>query len=175
MKAAVLKEIEALRRLTVGGLREKYREVFGEETRSNHKDFLFRRIAWRLQANAEGGLSERARRRALEIANDADLRIRAPKDAGGDGLGGGGGHGNDANNRTAVGTVRGGRDARLPASGTLLTRDFKGHTYVVKVVADGFEYDGRTYRSLSAVAGEITGTRWNGFLFFGLHREARVA
>jgi hypothetical protein len=69
--------------MTVGGLRQKYREVFGEEFRSNHKDFLFRRIAWRLQANAVGGLSERARRRALEIANDADLRIRAPKDVGG--------------------------------------------------------------------------------------------
>jgi len=48
MSAAVLKEIESLRRLTVGGLREKYREVFGEDSRSNHKDFLFRRIAWRI-------------------------------------------------------------------------------------------------------------------------------
>jgi hypothetical protein len=165
MKAAVLKEIEGLRRLTVGGLREKYREVFGEASRSNHKDFLFRRIAWRIQANAEGGLSERARRRALEIANDADLRIRAPKNLGG----------SVASNRTAVGTVGGGRDLRLPAAGTLLTRDFKGQTYVVKVLADGFEYDGRTYKSLSAIACEIAGTRWNGFLFFGLNREERVA
>lgn|GEM_PF-6251861 len=65
-------------RMTVGELRAKYREVFGEESRSNHKQFLFRRIAWRVQALAEGGLSERARRRALEIASDADLRIRAP-------------------------------------------------------------------------------------------------
>ena len=65
--------------MTVGQLRQKYIEVFGEESRSNHKQFLFRRIAWRIQALAEGGLSERARRRALEIANDADLRIRAPK------------------------------------------------------------------------------------------------
>ena len=65
--------------MTVGQLKEKYREVFGEASRSNHKQFLFRRIAWRIQANAYGGLSERARRRALEIANDADLRIRAPK------------------------------------------------------------------------------------------------
>jgi hypothetical protein len=165
MNASVLKEIEGLRRLTVGGLREKYREVFGEESRSNHKDFLFRRIAWRLQANAEGGLSERARRRALEIANDADLRIRAPKDPGGSEVG----------HRTAVGTVGGGRDPRLPAPGTLLTRDFKGRTHVVKVLADSFECDGRTYRSLSAIAGKITGTRWNGFLFFGLIREERVA
>ncbi len=73
------KEIEVLSRMTVGQLRQKYLEVFGEESRSNHKQFLFRRIAWRIQALAEGGLSERARRRALEIANDADLRIRAPR------------------------------------------------------------------------------------------------
>ena len=73
------KEIEELSRMTVGQLRQKYLEVFGEESRSNHKQFLFRRIAWRIQALAEGGLSERARRRALEIANDADLRIRAPR------------------------------------------------------------------------------------------------
>ena len=72
-------EIEALRHMTVGQLKDKYRDVFGESSRSNHKQFLFRRIAWRMQANAYGGLSERARRRALEIANDADLRIRAPK------------------------------------------------------------------------------------------------
>jgi hypothetical protein len=165
MKPAVLKEIEGLRRLTVRGLRDKYREVFGEESRSNHKDFLFRRIAWRIQANAEGGLSERARRRALEIANDADLRIRAPKSVAVP----------TAAHRTTVGTIAGSRDCRLPAAGTLLTRDFKGQTYVVKVLADSFEYDGRTYRSLSAIASEITGTRWNGFLFFGLNREEQVA
>ena len=73
------KEIEDLSRMTVSQLREKYLEVFGDESRSTHRQFLFRRIAWRIQALAEGGLSERARRRALEIANDADLRIRAPK------------------------------------------------------------------------------------------------
>jgi hypothetical protein len=165
MKPAVLKEIEGLRQLTVRGLRDKYREVFGEDSRSNHKDFLFRRIAWRIQANAEGGLSERARRRALEIANDADLRIRAPKSL----------PAPNASHRTMVGTITGTRDGRLPAVGTLITRDFKGQTHVVKVLADGFEYDGRKYRSLSAIAGEITGTRWNGFLFFGLNREVRVA
>jgi hypothetical protein len=78
-EAAMRKEIDELSRMTVSQLRQKYLEAFGEESRSNHKQFLFRRIAWRIQALAEGGLSERARRRALEIANDADLRIRAPK------------------------------------------------------------------------------------------------
>ena len=56
---AVRQAIEGLRHMTVGQLKGKYRDVFGEDTRSNHKQFLFRRIAWRIQANAEGGLSER--------------------------------------------------------------------------------------------------------------------
>ena len=81
LQTTVRKEIEALRTMTLKQLRQKHAEVFGEETRSHHKHFLFRRIAWRIQALAEGGLSERARRRALEIANDADLRVRAPKTA----------------------------------------------------------------------------------------------
>ena len=161
MDAAVLRDIENLRRMSVGGLREKYREVFGEDSRSHHKDFLFRRIAWRLQAVAEGGLSERARRRALEIANDADLRIRAPKDFGPKDTA--------AARRTVVGAIDGRRDCRLPEPGTLLTREFKGQTFVVKVLADSFEYEERRYTSLSAIAAAISGTRWNGFSFFGLN------
>ena len=79
VETAMRKEIDELSRMTVGQLRPKYLQVFGEESRSNHRQFLFRRIAWRIQALAEGGLSERACRRAMEIAKDADLRIRAPK------------------------------------------------------------------------------------------------
>jgi len=67
-------EIEKLRRASLASLREKYREVFEEDTRSRHREHLFRRIAWRLQALAEGDLSERARGRAQQIARDADLR-----------------------------------------------------------------------------------------------------
>jgi hypothetical protein len=74
-----------------------------------------------------------------------------------------------------VTTISGARDSRLPAAGTLLTREFKGKVHVVKVLEDGFEYDGRPYKSLSKIATEITGTRWNGFVFFNLDREARVA
>ena len=72
------KEIERLRRATVGELRTKYLELFGQPSRSNHKQFLFRRIAWRLQALAYGELSEQARQRALALAQDVDLRIKAP-------------------------------------------------------------------------------------------------
>src|SRR5260370_6999287 len=80
MDTAVLMEIESLRRASMANLRKKYREVFQEETRCRHREHLFRRIAWRLQALAEGDLSERARGRANEIAQDGDLRIIAPRD-----------------------------------------------------------------------------------------------
>src|SRR3984893_12697332 len=74
MDSAVLRAIEELRDLNVAALKIKYLAVFGEESKSSNKQFLFRRIAWRLQAKVEGDLSERARRRSAEIASDADLR-----------------------------------------------------------------------------------------------------
>jgi hypothetical protein len=79
MDMALVQEIDELRRFTVAQLKRKYRDVFGEETRSTHKQYLFRRIAWQLQAQLEGGLSERAVRRAAQIADDADLRSSGPK------------------------------------------------------------------------------------------------
>jgi hypothetical protein len=160
MDPAVFTEIEDLRRMKAGALRAKYRELFGEESRSSNRQFLFRRIAWRLQARVEGDLSERARRRALEIADDADLRIRAPEGffvASGP---------TDAGKQPHRAGPR--RDGRLPVPGTLLTRQFENRRIVVKVLEDGFEYQSQRYRSLSAVAREVTGTRWNGLLFFGL-------
>ena len=161
METAMRKEIDELSRMTVGQLRKKYLEVFGEQSRSNHKQFLFRRIAWRIQALAEGGLSERARRRALEIANDADLRIRAPRSR----------FGQDASLDPKLSVTRkipGELDSRLPPPGSYLDREYKGRRIIVKVLADGFEFDNRLHRSLSAIAREVTGTKWNGFLFFNL-------
>lgn len=115
----VAQQIDELAQMTVSQLREKYIEVFGEESRSNHKQFLFRRIAWRLQALAEGGLSERARRRALEIANDADLRIRAPKTFFGQNT--------VVPPQLAIRTKASRSfDRRLPAPGTILRRQYKG-------------------------------------------------
>ncbi len=71
--------VKALGRLTVPELKQRYAEVFGEPTRTNHKQYLVKRIVWRLQALREGGLSERARRRALELADDAEIRLSAPR------------------------------------------------------------------------------------------------
>lgn len=156
---ALREQIEGLRHMTVGQLKDKYFEVFGEESRSSHKQFLFRRIAWRIQANVEGGLSERARRRALEMANDADLRIRAPKNFLKQAL---------DESRTVESRVPPTADPRLPLPGTLLVRRYQGKDVVVRVRVDAFECDGRLYPSLSAAVRVATGTRWNGFAFFGL-------
>ena len=160
LKTQLREQIETLRHMTAGQLRKKYIEVFGEETRSHHKQFLFRKIAWRIQANAEGGLSERARRRALEIANTADLRVCPPK---------GFELGVPAENSVSRKLMS--ADPRLPAPGGILVRKWKGDTVKVTVREDGFEYDNRVYRSLSAIAREVTGTKWNGYAFFQLNNK----
>ena len=160
MDNAVLMEIENLRRASLASLREKFREVFQEEARTRHRGHLFRRIAWRLQALAEGDLTERARGRASEIARDADLRKIAPRDF-------------FHVEGQAVQTTPGDRnrrqqDSRLPLPGTMLSRKWKGRTILVEVLAKGFRYENREYTSLSAIAVAVTGTRWNGLAFFGL-------
>ena len=160
-ESVMRKEINELSTMTAGQLRQKYKEFFGEESRSNHRQFLFRRIAWRIQALAEGGLSERARLRALEIASDADLRIRAPKAKFGRDV--------TCDPRLSVSRkVAGPLDRRLPPPGTFLERDYKGRRVIVKILVDGFEFEGDFYKSLSAIAQAVTGTKWNGFLFFSL-------
>src|SRR4051812_11804651 len=73
------KELAALMTMTPTQLRERYLAVFGEPTRSGNKEYLQKRIAWRIQSLAEGTLSERARRRAAELARDADLRVTMPR------------------------------------------------------------------------------------------------
>ena len=152
--APMWREIDGLRYQTVGQLRDKYLEVFRQASRSNHKQFLVRRIAWRLQANAEGDLSERARQRAVLVAEEADLRIRAPQSF-------------------LKELAQGNRDIRLPAIGTLLTRQFQGQSVSVEVLEKGFRYREQVYRSLSAVARQVTGVQWNGFAFFNLGPEPR--
>jgi hypothetical protein len=78
MKLNLKKELATLERMTVSELQDRYVEVCREPVRSRHRQYLIRRIAWRLQANAEGGLSERALRRAEELANIADVRVTPP-------------------------------------------------------------------------------------------------
>ena len=158
MDDEVYREIEQLPLLQIEELRQRYREVFGEESQSRHKQHLVRRIGWRLQVLAQGDLSERARQRALTIANDADLKVQVPP---------------QWVTSQRVAAQRGAKDRRLPVIGTVLTRTYGEQKIVVKVLRDGFEYQGRRYRSLSAIAREATGTRWNGLLFFGLTKRRK--
>jgi hypothetical protein len=152
------REVDLLRQMTVNQLREKFAEVCGETTNGRNKQWLIKRIAWRMQANEYGGLSERALQRAREIANFADLRLTAPRVGTG----------------AAVAPVPPKRrsNGRLPAPGTIITRDYKGQRLEVQVLDEGFEFQGQRYKSLSAVAKAATGSHWNGFHFFGLKQGA---
>ena len=161
MGVNVAKELVRLRKLTVPELRQRYAEVFGEPSRSRHKQFLIKRIIWRMQANEQGGLSERARKRAEELADDADLRLTPPKARAVSGSG------------QTVTLSAPARPVDVPLPGTILSRQYKGREVSVMVLEKGFEYEGQAYRSLSAVAQAITGSHWNGRLFFGLKEDGR--
>ena len=153
-------DLAALQEMTTDELRERYADLLGEVPRSRHKVYLIRKVAWRLQANAEGDLSERARRRAAELAVDAEVRTTPPRDQPVTPK-------PQASKKVAL------RDPRLPAPGTAITRKYKGRTLEVRVQRDGFEYDGKRYQSLTAVAKAITGSHCNGFRFFKLTEAKR--
>ena len=146
-------QIARLKHQTPQQLRDKYLEVFGDPTRSGNKANLIKRIAWRLQANKEGDLPQRARRRAAELARDADLRLNPPRVV------------DLQEDPDALAT---GSSSGQLMPGTVLRRDYKGRTILVTVLEKGFEYEGEAFRSLSAVAKAVTGSHWNGRLFFGL-------
>lgn len=156
-------DLAALGSLTVAGLARKYEELFGTPSRSRNKEYLRKRLAFRIQELAEGGLSPKALARIEELNRNAlplgqrtaAKAARTPEPA----------------------TPESGptRDPRLPAPGTVLTRSHGKTEHRVGVLDEGFEYKGKPYRSLSKIAREITGTSWNGFLFFlGRQGSART-
>ena len=156
--ADVAVQLAALKAMTVTELRGEYENVFGEPTRSHNKDYLRKKIAWRIQEIAEGGLSERARARIDELAVGAPDQWRAPARR------------KMATNGAAENAPR---DSRLPTAGTVLSRTYKGSEHEIRVLENGFDYRGIRYPSLSKIAREITGTNWNGFAFFGLQSRCR--
>ena len=160
MSSNLAAEIAALPRLRVSELRAKFAGVFGEETPSHNKVWLVKRIAWRLQALAEGDLSERARQRAAELIADADLRLSAPRAE----------HTQPDSGLEKTPTLRMPVDDRL-RPGTIVTRRYKGRTLQVEVLDHGFACDGQVYRSLSAVAKAVTGSHCSGHFFFGLTKK----
>ena len=161
MSLDVAQELVKLRRMSLAELRGEYAAAFGEESRSRSKPHLVRRIIWGLQVREQGGLSELAKRRARELADESLLRVRPPRDLIG------GVDPPDAE-RTEERRFGAPGDRRLPPPGSVITREYKGDTLAVTVLQDGFEFRGERYRSLSAVAKLVTGSHWNGFGFFGL-------
>ena len=185
-------QLEAVATMNMPSLRAKYREVFGEETTSRNAVYLRKRIVWRIQEKALGGLSERAKQRLRELGQEAPFRYRGgPLEA----------FSAAADRLTATTTVVStapsqetgvraedgttsplhldamptgpateGRDPRLPPPGTLIKKDHRGLTHTVQVLPSGFLYNGIAYASLSKVARQIAGSNWNGFTFFGLTR-----
>lgn len=142
---SVLSQLAALKQMTVIELKAKWEAIFGKPAPNNSRSFLEIRLGHRIQELTHGGLS-RETRRALDLLADEF-----------EGRGG---------RKTII------ADARNPVVGTKLVRPWDGVEHTVTVLPDGFDWQGRKFKSLSAVARAITGTQWNGYRFFGL-REAR--
>ncbi len=155
------REVRRLKELPVRLLKEEYESLWGEPTRSNNRAFLVKRIVWRRQALECGGLSDEARQRALVLAKDVELRVRPEKEI----------HRAYARAESSPTPEVNTRSGLLPAVGTTLVREYRGRRIEVRVLERGFEWDGVEYRSLTAVAEAVTGSAWNGRLFFGLSTQ----
>jgi hypothetical protein len=146
--AKLTADIAALNNRTVGELAKLYEDLAGEPTRSRNRQYLVKRVAWLLQERASGGLSAAAR---LRIGDLGDMLPREWR---------------ERLTQRAPAFVH---DPRVPAVGTRLTRIHEKTKHTVTILAAGYEYNGKTFKTLSDVAHAITGTKWNGFRFFGLN------
>lgn len=143
---AVLAQLAAMQRLSVNELKAKWEALFGTPAPNNARAFLELRIGYRIQELTYGGLTKKTRRVLDLLADEVDGKIAR---------------------KSMV------ADPRNPVVGTKLVREWDGAEHTVTVMRDGYECQGRKYRSLSAVAKAITGTNWNGFRFFGMREKKR--
>lgn len=140
MTETVLAQLSALKDAPVGKLKQKWRDLFEREPPPYNRRFLESRLAYRIQELAYGGLSEETVERLDALADE--LEGKKPKRS------------HSLEDR--------------PMAGTRLIREWRGVEHSVTVRQEDFEYQGRPYKSLSAIARHITGTQWNGLVFFGL-------
>jgi hypothetical protein len=138
----VLAQLAALKTAPIGALKQKWRDLYGREAPPYNRRFLESRLAYRVQELAYGGLSSETLERLEALAGEFQGKA-----------------------------VPGRQLSERPIAGTRLIREWKGVEHCVTVRDDDFEYQGRPYRSLSAIARAITGTRWNGLVFFGLKSQ----
>ena len=146
--ADVLGRLAALKTAPAADLQAQWRELFGKEAPPHNRAFLQSRLAYRVQELAYGGLKPETLRRLEALGEQLD-------------------GGNPVLRRIRV-------DDK-PVTGTRLVRNYQGTEHVVIVLADGYSWEGRPYRSLSAIARAITNTRWNGWAFFGLKTQRGAA
>ncbi len=155
MKETILEQILALKEMPVPELQARYSELFdGKKAPSSNKTYLWQRITYRIQELEYGSLPEEARTKAKELAQEYDpINNKALRP-------------NGINNGTDKTCIS--RDRRLPMPGTVITKEYKGVNILVKILEKGFEYNGKVYKTLTAIAKEITGSHWNGYLFFNM-------
>ncbi len=146
MHDSVLAQVAALPGKSTAELKQLWRELYDREPPPYNRPFLVKRLAYRIQELAFGGLSARAETKLKALVEEEDRRLKGKLPV---------------------------RKGDRPISGTRLIREWQGVEHTATVLDDGFEYQGRKYKSLSAIARAITGTRWSGPLFWGLrsHRS----
>ena len=144
MKTNILAQVAELNRMGMPQLKERWKALFDTEPPVQNRAHMVRRLAYRIQELAYGGLPEETKAQLREIAEGHEQASKRSNKNG-------------------------------PVAGTRLMREWNGERHEVTVTRDGYEYRGRPYKSLSAVARMITGTRWNGPAFFGLRKQERAA
>ena len=145
MADMILAQLSALKTAPIGALKQKWRVLFEKEPPPYNRRFLESRLAYRIQELAHGGLKPETIERLDALADELE--------------------GNQS--------IRRRQPQTRPIAGTRLIREWKGVEHCITVRSEDFEYQGRPFQSLSAVARTITGTRWNGLVFFGLKNQGR--
>lgn len=152
MEEAKLTEVMSLKSKSLSEIKTKHPVLFAQIPTTNNKVFLLRNIAYKLQEQEQGGLSIKAREKVKVLIKNFDpinnKALRPDKPI--------------AIEQPSL------KDRRLPIPGTVITKEYKGANYQIKVLERGFEYNGKIFKTLSAIAKEITGAHWNGYLFFNL-------
>jgi len=156
MSDSVLRQVADLKNLTHDELKDLWKTLNGGEPPAYNRKYIVSRLAYRIQEIAYGGLSDDSREQMRRILTDGGFNE----------------NGCDSSVRRKERATRQKRD--MPVTGTRFVRDWNGCHYEVIAIPNGFDYEGRTYRSLTAVAKAITGTHWNGRIFFGLEKRGKA-
>lgn len=151
-----LSQIMALREKCLDELKTKYEELSpGQKAPSNNKIFMWRKIAYRLQELEYGGISAETQGKIQQLIQQYDpINNKALRP--------------DSMPEIKPKKSDLSRDKRLPIPGTVITKEYKGMSLKIKILESGFEYNNKVYKSLTAIAKEVTGAHWNGYLFFNL-------